>query len=211
MADRPVVEFDHHDQDFHRNRHAEWAELRSCPVAFNPRYGGFWVVSGYDEVATVSRDGDTFSSKHSRAPEDGIDYLGIAGIPRAKSIPTAGIAEVEGPVHTALRRVMNPFLVPNAVARMEPLMEQVTTWFVDQHIEQGEMDLVLDLANPVPAILTMHLVGPPPRRLGALRGALPRHDRPPPGRPRVRPGGGEHPRHARRAGRRGGVAPGRPA
>jgi cytochrome P450 len=161
MAERPIVNFDHHSQEFHRSRHTGWTELRQCPVAYNPRYGGFWVVSGYDEVATVSRDGDTFSSRHTLAPEDGIEYVGIAGIPRARSIPTAGIAEVEGPVHTALRRVMNPFLVPNAVARMEPLMEQAATWFLDQKIEQGEMDLVLDLTNPVPAILTMHLVGLP--------------------------------------------------
>jgi cytochrome P450 len=162
VADPPVADFDHHRPEFHEDRHAEWAALRErCPVAFNPGYGGFWVVSGYDEVAAVARDGETFSSQHAVEPEDGIEYLGIAGIPRARSIPTAGIAEVEGPVHTALRRVLNPFLVPNAVARMEPLMEQVTTWFIDERIEAGAMDLVLDLANPVPAILTMHLVGLP--------------------------------------------------
>jgi cytochrome P450 len=162
MAECPIADFDHHSREFHQNRHAEWAALRDrCPVAFNPNYGGFWVVSGHDEVAAVARDGETFSSKHAREPEDGIQYLGIAGIPRSKSIPTSGIAEVEGAVHTALRRVMNPFLVPNAVARMAPLMEQATTWFLDQRIEAGSMDLVLDLTNPVPAILTMHLVGLP--------------------------------------------------
>jgi len=161
MADRPVVDFDHHDPGWHANRHAEWAELRRCPVAFNERYDGFWVVSGYDGVAAVSRDGETFSSKHLYEPEDGITYLGIAGIPRGRAIPTAGIAEVEGPVHTALRRVMNPYLVPAAIAGMRPLMEAATTWFLDQQIESGAMDLVADLANPVPAILTMHLVGLP--------------------------------------------------
>lgn len=161
MAERPIVEFDHHSKEFHQNRHAEWSRLRTCPVAFNPRFGGFWVVSGYEEVATVSRDGETFSSRYVAESDDGIDYLGITGVPRAETMPTAGIAEVEGPVHQALRRVMNPFLVPNAVARMQPLMESVTTWFLDQRIEAGQMDLVLDLTNPVPAVLTMELVGLP--------------------------------------------------
>ena len=156
------VEFDHHSAEFHAERHEWWARLRrECPVAHNPRYGGFWVVSGYDEVATVSRDAETFSSRHARGSDDGIDYLGIAGIPRGRSIPTAGIAEVEGTVHGALRRALNPFLVPAAVARMRPLMEAATTWFLDQRIEEGAIDLVLDLANPVPAILTMELVGLP--------------------------------------------------
>lgn len=161
MGERPIVDFDHHSSEFHETRHDEWAELRQCPVAFNERYGGYWVVSGYDEVQAVSRNGETYSSKHAREPEDGITYLGIAGIPRSRAIPTAGIAEVEGPVHVALRRVMNAYLVPNAVARMRPLMEVATRWFLDEHIGDGHMDLVIDLLNPVPAILTMDLVGLP--------------------------------------------------
>jgi cytochrome P450 len=119
------------------------------------------VVSGHAEVTAVARDGETYSSRYVARSDDGIDYLGITGVPRARSMPTAGIAEVEGPVHQALRRVINPFLVPHAVETLRPLMERATTWFLDQHVEDGAMDLVLDLTNPVPAILTMELVGLP--------------------------------------------------
>jgi cytochrome P450 len=161
MTDRATTDFDHHDPEWHAGRVGHWEELRRCPVVYNERYGGFWVVSGHEQVAAVSRDSDTYTSRHTREPEDGIRYLGIAGIPRASTIPTQGIAEVEGPVHHALRRVMNPYLVPQAVAEMRPLMEAATAWFLDEHIESGAMDLVLDLANPVPAILTMALVGLP--------------------------------------------------
>ncbi|MCU1451856.1 MAG: hypothetical protein JWN46_2 [Acidimicrobiales bacterium] len=161
MTEPPIVDFDHHRSEFHRERHERWAELRACPVAFNPNYGGFWVVSGYDEVATVARDGSTFSSRYVAESDDGIDYLGITGVPRSKGMPTAGIAEVEGPVHTALRRAINPFLVPDAIRRLHPLMEQAATWFLDERIETGSMDLVNDYASPVPAVLTMALVGLP--------------------------------------------------
>ena len=160
-TDRPTVDFDHHDPDWHAERVERWADLRDCPVAFNERYGGFWVVSGHEEVAAVSRDAATFSSRHTPEPEDGVRWLGIAGIPRARTIPTQGIAEVEGPTHQALRRAMNPYLVPQAVEDLRPLMEAATTWFLDERIESGAIDLVLDLANPVPAILTMALVGLP--------------------------------------------------
>jgi len=160
-ADSPTVDFDHHSPEFHRDRHARWAAMRACPVAHNPRFGGFWVISGYDEVATVARDADTYSSRHDRDAGDGIDYLGIAGIPRGPAIPTAGIAEVEGDLHAALRRVLNPFLVPAAIARLAPRMEATADWFLDRHIESGRIDLVLDYANPVPAVFTMELVGLP--------------------------------------------------
>jgi cytochrome P450 len=160
-----TVDFDHHDPDFHRDRHERWAELRRCPVAHNPNYGGFWVVSGYEEVATVARDADTFSSRHRPPTDDGtpdgdLDYIGIAGIPRG-GIPTAGIAEVEGTAHRALRRVLNPFLVPGAIEALRPRMAATAAWFLDQHVEQGAIDLVLDYANPIPAIFTMELVGLP--------------------------------------------------
>jgi cytochrome P450 len=160
-VDPPTVDFDHHSAEFHRDRHARWAAMRACPVAHNPRFGGFWVVSGYDEVATVARDAETYSSRHERSADDGIDYLGIAGIPRGAAIPTAGIAEVEGGVHAALRRVLNPFLVPAAIAQLAPRMEATADWFLDRHIESGRIDLVLDYANPVPAVFTMDLVGLP--------------------------------------------------
>jgi len=161
VTDRPVVDFDHYDPEFHARRYDEWAEIRKCPVAFNERYGGFWTVSGHDEVAIVSRDEDTFSSVNLREPVDGIEYVGIIGIPRATHIPPAGIAEVDGSIHGPLRRVINPFLVPSAVAELRPLMEACTTWFIDEVIERGHADLVLDITNPVPAIVTMELIGLP--------------------------------------------------
>jgi cytochrome P450 len=162
MAKRATTDFDHHSREFHADRHDRWAGLRGCPVAHNPRYGGFWVVSGYAEVAAVSRDAETFSSAYLPGLDDGIDYLGITGVPRPPTLPKAGIAEVEGPVHGVIRRAINPHLVPAAIRRLEPLMEAAATWFLDQKVEDGEMDLVLDYTNPVPAVLTMVLVGLPP-------------------------------------------------
>ncbi len=161
MPERATVEFDHHSEEFHDSRLEHWAELRRCPVAFNPGYGGFWVVSGYDEVNAVSRDEATFSSKFLPEPVDGVQFLGITGVPRIQGIPPAGIAEVDGPLHTALRRVLNPRLLPPAVDELRPTIQQAATWFLDQKIAEGAMDLVLDYANPVPAALTMQLLGLP--------------------------------------------------
>ena len=44
---------------------------------------------------------------------------------------------------------------------MRPFMEEQAHWFLDQSIDDGQMDLVLDYASPVPAILTMKLMGLP--------------------------------------------------
>ncbi len=117
--ERRVVDFDHHSREFHEARVAEWAALRQCPVAYNERYGGFWVVSGYEEVAAVSRDEVTFSSRHLLEPEDGIDYLGIAGIPRGRAIPTARDGRSPNRIQAASATITTCML-PSTVASPAP-------------------------------------------------------------------------------------------
>jgi len=157
-----TVDFDHHSDDYHRNELGINADLRSrCPVAWNENYGGFWFVSGYDAVAEVARDGETFAHKFDPDAADGVNYQGEMGVPRPEGQPPLGIGEVDGPYHRALRRALTPFFSTRAVEKMRPFMEQSVHWFLDQRISDGQMDLVLDYASPVPAILTMRLMGLP--------------------------------------------------
>ncbi len=157
-----VIDVDHHDDEFNLHEVEAWAAIRQkCPVAYNTRYGGFWMVTNYEGVAQVARDGQTFAHKFERNAPDGIDYYGETGIPRPEGTPALGVGEVDGPYHQALRRALNPFLSPPAVDRMRPFMEQSVTWFLDQKIADGEIDLVLEYTNPVPAILTMKMLGLP--------------------------------------------------
>jgi cytochrome P450 len=157
-----VVDFDHHGDEFNLNELQINADLRRrCPVAWNQNYGGFWFVTSYDAVAQIARDGDTFAHKYEPDAPDGVNYQGEMGVPRPEGQPALGIGEVDGPYHLALRHALAPFFSPGAVERMRPFMEQSVHWFLDQRIEDGRMDLVLDYASPVPAILTMRLMGLP--------------------------------------------------
>ena len=157
-----VVDFDHHSDEFNLNELAINAELRrKCPVAWNENYGGFWFLTSYDAVSHTARDGDTFAHKYEPDAGDGVDYQGEMGVPRPEGQPALGIGEVDGPYHQALRHALAPFFSPGAVQKMRPFMEQSAHWFLDQRIGDGQMDLVLNYASPVPAILTMKLMGLP--------------------------------------------------
>ena len=157
-----IVGFDHHSDEFNLNEREVNADLRSrCPVAWNEKYGGFWYVSSYDAVEQVARDGDTFAHKYEPDAADGVNYQGEMGVPRPEGQPPLGIGEVDGPYHLALRRALTPFFSSGAIEKMRPFMEQSVQWFLDQQIADGRMDLVLDYASPVPAILTMRLMGLP--------------------------------------------------
>jgi len=157
-----IVGFDHHSDEFNLNEREVNADLRGrCPVAWNEKYGGFWYVCSYDAVEQVARDGEVFAHKYQPNAADGVNYQGEMGVPRPEGQPPLGIGEVDGPYHLALRRALTPFFSSGAVEKMRPFMEQSVHWFLDQRIADGEMDLVLDYASPVPAILTMRLMGLP--------------------------------------------------
>lgn len=162
-TERATTTFDHNSRSWLADRHRHNDELRArCPVIWNTSYDGYWYVSAYDEVAAVARDSETFTPRFEKAAADGLRYVGIMGIPRSDEIPAVGIAEAEGRRHAALRRAINPFMLPAAVGRDLALLEQAATWFMDQKCEEGSMEMIHDFAGPVPALWTMKLLGLPP-------------------------------------------------
>ena len=134
---------------------------RNCPVAYNPTYGGFWMISSYDDISTVARDRDRFSSFYSKEPVDGIDYIGIFGKPTIPRTLGIGLHEVPEDLHLPLRRAITPYFSPARAAAMRREIEQHTAWFVDERIESGTIDVCGDLVGPVSALATMRLVGLP--------------------------------------------------
>ncbi len=168
MAARPdvgadvMVHFDHHSDAFNLNELAINADLRQkCPVAWNENYGGFWFLSSYEAVSQTAQDDATFAHKYEPNSANGVDYQGEMGVPRPEGQPALGIGEVDGPYHQALRHALAPFFSPGAVQKLKPFMDQQAHDFLDKRITDGRMDLVLDYASPVPAILTMKLMGLP--------------------------------------------------
>ena len=155
-----TIDVDHQASDFVARRHQHYADLRArCPVAYNRHYGGFWMVTDYESVAAVARDNETFAHKYEPDSSDGIAYQGICGIPRPPYVPRMGVSEIDGPAHADLRRVLNPHMTPKAIEHQRPRMQAVSAWFLDQIVTAGAGDLVLDYATPVPAVLTLELMG----------------------------------------------------
>ena len=158
--DGVTINVDHQAPGFIADRHTRYAELRErCPVVFNEHYGGFWMVTDYESVAAVARDNETFAHKYEPDAPDGVSYQGICGVPRPSYIPRQGVSEIDGPEHADLRRVLNPLMTIKAVERNRPRMEAVSAWFLDEIVEAGAADLVLDYTTPVPAVLTLEMMG----------------------------------------------------
>ena len=156
------AEFDHHAESFARDPHAAYAELREHgTVVRSDRHGGFWAVLGYTEVFDAARDTETFSSEHD-VDGTGRGHEGIQ-IPRAHR--RNGFIELDGPRHTHLRKLMNPWFSITGVEKYAPAIHELATEAIDSFIERGECDVVEDLATQVPSKVTMDVLGLP-RELG---------------------------------------------
>ncbi len=151
--------YDHHRPLDEWDPDSMHARLRSsCPVAHTPAHGGYWVVTSHDLVRQCGRDPEAFSSEHDL---DGFrlgrEFGGIAIPPqgRYRGIPS----EIDGSAFHGYRRLLLPWFTPAATQRWVPVIRAITAERIDRHRESGTIDLVLDLANPVPAMVTMMLVG----------------------------------------------------
>ena len=160
---RKRISLDRHSTRY-REEFVETAqELHAkCPVAWNETHGGYWFTSGNKEVFDIARRADVLSNEND-PDEVKHGYWGIT-IPspqRRPGNPIGGFLEMDPPEQRHYRQALNPYLSPAAVARWKPIMDEITRASLDEVIESGRIDFVDDLANIVPAVLTMGMLGMP--------------------------------------------------
>ncbi|MCX6022673.1 MAG: cytochrome P450 [Chloroflexi bacterium] len=109
-----------------------------------------WTVFGYNEALEVFRSPGVYSSN-----------TGLYGGPNPE-IPPQSLLGMDAPRHTQLRSLVNLAFTPRRVAALEPLIRQITNELMETVIPNGTMDIVDDLASPLPVIMIAVLLGIPP-------------------------------------------------
>ena len=104
-----------------------------------------YTVVTHEAVEKVLRDGLTFSSS---------GYAESMGMVMGHSI-----LEMDEPEHSTYRGALNPYLSPAAIKRWQPFVDEIVRAALDEKIESGSIDFVDDLANIVPAVLTLAMMG----------------------------------------------------
>ncbi|WP_067452718.1 cytochrome P450 [Nocardia alba] len=156
--------FDRHHPEYRGRFEAITHEMhRACPIAWTDTYDGHWVAAGLHEVFELARCPHVSNDRDYKNERRG--YQGIT-IPNSEPvIPLRnGILEMDDPEHRLFRAVLNPYLSPSAIRRWEPFIDEIVRACLDEKIESGQIDLVDDLANVVPAVLTLAMLGVPLRK-----------------------------------------------
>lgn len=135
--------FDHLSPELARDFHPTLARARSrCPVAHSDQHGGFWVVTGYEDVLRVAQDWKTFSS------ELGITVPAPPGVKQMKILPVT----VDPPLQRTFKRLVNVHFTPDRIAPWTEPTRELTGRLIDAFIERGECDFMSEFARPFPGL-----------------------------------------------------------
>jgi methyl-branched lipid omega-hydroxylase len=145
-----------------REREAAFAMLRAeRPVSFHeefeypglPKGPGFWSVTRWEDVWTVSRNPDLYiSGKGSNIGDIPAELLEFFG----------SMINMDAPRHTKLRLLVNKGFTPRMVARVEEIVRERARKIVDAVAPRGECDFVNDIAAALPLEIICEMLGIPP-------------------------------------------------
>jgi cholest-4-en-3-one 26-monooxygenase len=140
----------------------EWFTFlrREAPVYFHPEPGGpgFWVITKYDDVVAVGRDGVTFSSDQKRG-----GVVQLEGRPEDYQFEQGGnlMLTMDAPEHTRYRKLVNRGFTPRQMRMLEPHIRELSNRIIDEVIEAGECDFVVDVAAELPLQVIAEMIGVP--------------------------------------------------
>jgi cytochrome P450 PksS len=123
---------------------------------------GHWVLTRYDDVLAATRNpalSRTTVESAARAQLGGSDPALVADYTR---IIMSMMLMKDGPEHHRLRVLGNHAFAPSALQRWQSVIERVADDLLDAALPRGRMDVIGDLAAPLPAIVIAELFGIPP-------------------------------------------------
>ncbi|GAA4743699.1 cytochrome P450 [Nocardioides endophyticus] len=132
---------------------AELAERRqTMPVSYSARGKGCWVLTRYDDIASVLRRNNRGFISFPNDP-DGQNSQGS----NDGMIPI----EIDGDRHKQFRQLLDPYFSPQKVAEKEDTLRQWANRLIDGWIEDGRCDFVNGFALPFPGVTVLTIMGWP--------------------------------------------------
>ncbi len=149
--------------DLLRDPFPMYAQMRQFQPVMPIPDVGLWLVYRYDDVKTVLHDWSRFSSDLSQMEWEGGGAFAEMGQTQRGVNFGASIIGIDPPRHRKLRDLVQKAFTPRAVAAMEPRIRAIAEEYIDRALPAGRMDLVTDLAIPLPTIVIAEMLGVPPR------------------------------------------------
>jgi cytochrome P450 len=116
-----------------------------CPVSHSDADGGYWLVSGYEAIREVALKPNVFSNSEG------------VSLPKHQVLVMPP-EDVDPPLHTAFRHLLNRYFSKESVAAYEPSIRSIADGLIDEWIDVGQVDLVGQFARPFTMAVLGHVV-----------------------------------------------------
>ena len=126
------------------------------PVHWDP-FLHAWVVTRYADVITVFQK---FSANRTPTPEQ-LSALGLSSLTPLAQVMVRQMLFLDNPAHARVRGLASRAFTPRRVEVLRSHIEEITENLLDAVQAKGQMDIIADLAYPLPAIVTAEMLGVP--------------------------------------------------
>jgi len=153
VATREVL-FDPYLPAFHANPYPFYHRLRTQDPVHHTSMG-FWVLTRYDDVVMVLRD-----PRFGRRGFHPMIASAYASPTNPDPLPPSMLFQ-DPPDHTRLRALVNKAFTPRVIEAMRPHIQDIVDGLLDRVQQKGAMDVIADLAYPLPVTVICEMLGVP--------------------------------------------------
>jgi len=134
------------------------------PVHWNDNYA-LWVITRHDDVTWLTRHHELFSSavfkNDPRPAYPDIDESDLGLYEYVRHYQGDQFIQHDRPVHLDMRRIMHGYFTPKAMESWRPFVVSAVKELLDAAEEKGSMDVMRDLATPLPVLVIAQMMGVP--------------------------------------------------
>jgi len=142
------------------------------PIHWNEKYD-LWAVTRYDDLVWLTRNHELFSSavfkNDPRPAYPAIDESDLGLYEYVKNYQADQFIQNDRPEHLEMRRVLHSYFTPKSMEAWRPYVKDAVKELLDAAEAKGEMDVMRDIATPLPVMVIAEMMGVPPSERGHVR------------------------------------------
>ncbi|MCH7841307.1 MAG: cytochrome P450 [Chloroflexi bacterium] len=142
------------------------------PVHWNELYE-LWVITRHDDLVWMTRNHEQFSNavfaNDPRPAYPPINESDNELYDFMKAANQQRFIQYDRPEHLEMRKVMHAYFTPKSMEEWRPLIKSAITDLLDAAEERGEVDLMRDLAVPLPVLVIAEMMGVPESERSHIR------------------------------------------
>jgi cytochrome P450 len=155
------VRLDPREPRFYQNPYEAYAWLHGQGSTFFWEEFGHWCFGCYDDVNRLLRDRRFGRQNPAGVPDSRGVGADRSHLKSFDAIEANSMLELEPPVHTRLRTLVNRAFVSRQVERLRPRVEALANELIDGFPQGQSFDLLPSFASPLPITIISEMLGVP--------------------------------------------------